>query len=355
MLGNMDGDIALPASTEEDISRLKRRMMGLLVALLIGSGAGVALAIVMPDRQAPRRAMATDHTPAAATVDGVAIAMPAYRQEVALYQKLYSGPRAAPGSLAAAAVRQRIEDRAIDQAIGEYLILREARRSHVTAPPRDVSRTLEDLILAAGGTAAARARWGLSVADLRRVAMLQVLNLRLVSVRHDRYWMEHQIDAAAVVYFVGSRAGRSPSHYPAGDPGHPAPSFVAIDLSGHTYALANLAGSPIVLTMWNAACIDCRPELALLAQFAHSHRAVRVVALDEGDSAATIETYLRGIAMTFSIWRDPEGATEDLYDTTGLPCTYFIDRAGIVRDMNIGPMIDMATLDDRAASITSPG
>lgn len=351
----MDGRSSATPSAGTRSGRLRQRVAGFLIAL--GSGVAVALAVLAlygPRQPVAQRATATERVQAAATVDGFIISMAVYHRQVLLYQHLYSGPRAAHGSLAAATIRQHIEDRAVDQAIGDYLIVREARRRQLVASPRDVSRTLAGLILAAGGATQAHAKWGLSMTDLRRVATLQVLNLRLVSLSHDRYWMEHAAAVATVVYFVGSRAGRAPDMYPAGDPGHPAPAFVAVDLAGHTTALANLAGSPVVLTLWNVACITCLSELALLQQFAQSHHDVRVIALDEGDSVRAIRTYVRGMAITFSIWRDPDSVVQDLYASTGLPSTYFVDPTGTVRDMNIGPMIDAATINARAASIMPP-
>ena len=82
-----------------------------------------------------------------------------------------------------------------------------------------------------------------------------------------------------------------------------------------------------------------------------SHPDVRVVALDEGDALQFVHAVVKGMGLTYTVWRDPDGSTQDLYNTTDLPCTYFIDRQGIVRDMNIGPMVDESTVDARAASI----
>jgi thiol-disulfide isomerase/thioredoxin len=246
---------------------------------------------------------------------------------------------------------QRLQDRAIDQAVGEYLIVRAAKSAHLIAPPREVAATLAGMLAASGGAARARGVLGLTLAEARRAATIAVLNKLLVNLRQDRHWLERDLAQSTVVYYVGSRAGLSPAISPAGDPGHVAPDLAARDLAGHTVVLSSLRGHPVVLNIWAITCPGCDDDLGLLQRFAARHPTVRVVSLDEGDDVQAVRAFVSGLRVTYPIWLDSQSIAEDLYCTTGLPATYFIDERGIVRDMSIGPLVDAETLDQRAASI----
>src|SRR5262249_43453817 len=125
-------------------------------------------------------------------------------------------------------------------------------------------------------------------------------------------------------------------------------------LAGHTVVLSGLCGHPVVLNIWATSCPGCDNDLGLLQRFAESHPTVRVVAVDEGENAQVVGAFLHGLGVTYPIWLDGSSMAEDLYSTTGLPATYFIDTQGKVRDMNIGPLVDEETLEGRAASLLAP-
>ena len=320
-----------------------------LIALAAGVVAGLALLIhsAAPRWFAPSTAPAVGQW--AVLVDQQGIPWSEFRRQLALFERLYTGPRAARESPAARAIQWRIEDRAVDQAIGEYLIVRAARRAHLSASELAVRETTRRMLASAGGPGQAQARWGITPRDVRRAATLRVLDGLLTRLKNDRHWLDRAARDARIVYYVGSRTGQADGPIVTTLLGHLGPGFVARDLKGRTVALADLAGQPVVLTLWATHCLWCGDDLVVLQEFAWRHRGVRVVAVDQGDSPAAVRAYLRGAILTLAVWLDEGSVSGGLYAPIGYPATYFIDRTGIVRDVVLGPLVDRRDLENRAA------
>jgi hypothetical protein len=55
---------------------------------------------------------------------------------------------------------------------------------------------------------------------------------------------------------------------------------------------------------------------------------------------------MRNSVVNFTIARDLDGNVAKMYRVTGLPTSYFIDRAGIIRDVVIGGPIPDEKIDE---------
>ena len=62
---------------------------------------------------------------------------------------------------------------------------------------------------------------------------------------------------------------------------------------------------------------------------------VVAVSVDVGDAAA-VRQWAADRGLSFAIWHDPSGRVERLYQTTGVPESFVIDRHGVIVKKIIG-------------------
>ncbi len=138
--------------------------------------------------------------------------------------------------------------------------------------------------------------------------------------------------------------------------GQPAPEFSLTALSGEAVKLADLRGHPVVLNFWATWCPPCLTELPALVSAWNTHRpaGLQVLAINGDDEKpAVIRDFTARMALPFPVLLDARARVNDRYRVTGLPSTVFIDSAGVVRALNLGP-IDRETLARDLQTILPP-
>ena len=126
--------------------------------------------------------------------------------------------------------------------------------------------------------------------------------------------------------------------------GHPAPSFELIafngELAGQRFSLADLRGQVVVLNFWASWCVECDKEMALLEQAWRDYRerGVWLIGVDYLDIDKAGLAYLDRFGITYPNGPDVGSRLFQDYQCTGVPETFFIDRAGVVWHVQIGPI-----------------
>ncbi len=131
---------------------------------------------------------------------------------------------------------------------------------------------------------------------------------------------------------------------PAPAVGHPAPDFTLTTSTGEMFTLSALRGKPVILNFWATWCPPCRAELPEL-EAAHERYAgqVLVVGVNQAEPAASVAAFAGQMGLTFPLPLDVQGDASRQYAVRSLPTTFFIDRTGVIRRIQIGPLTE-ATL-----------
>jgi len=120
----------------------------------------------------------------------------------------------------------------------------------------------------------------------------------------------------------------------------PAPAFEVPQLgqANKTFSPASMKGQVWILNVWASWCVACREEHPVLVEIAKSGL-VPLIGLDykdkREDALAMLEK--QGNPYLLSAF-DANGRVGIDYGVYGVPETYVIDRAGVIRLKHIGPI-----------------
>lgn len=126
----------------------------------------------------------------------------------------------------------------------------------------------------------------------------------------------------------------------------PAPAFTAPILgeSGKTFSAAEMKGKVWILNMWASWCAACRDEHPLLLEMKQHGLPIYGLAYKDidADAQATLIQLGNPYLVTAT---DADGKIGINYGVYGVPETYIIDKAGVIRYKQIGPITPTALRD----------
>jgi cytochrome c biogenesis protein CcmG/thiol:disulfide interchange protein DsbE len=160
-------------------------------------------------------------------------------------------------------------------------------------------------------------------------------------------WTVPLLIFAVLIAFLWVGLGRDPREVPSPLIGRPAPSFALPRLHDADVRLSSdeLKGKVWLLNVWASWCVSCRVEHPLLMQLAQSS-VVPIYGLDYKDKPDAGRTWLaqNGNPYTAS-GVDLDGRVGIDYGVYGVPETFVVDKQGIVRYKQIGPITAEALKD----------
>ncbi len=130
--------------------------------------------------------------------------------------------------------------------------------------------------------------------------------------------------------------------------GEPAPVFSLTafngDYAGQSIALDELRGQVVVLHVWASWCVECEPEMLLMERMWQTYASVgvQIIGVDYLDTDSAGLAYLERLGVTFPNGPDVGSQIFQDYHCTGVPETFFIDRQGVVRHVQIGVISEAA-------------
>ena len=123
-------------------------------------------------------------------------------------------------------------------------------------------------------------------------------------------------------------------------PGAVLPLFTLPSTAGPPVSTLSLIGHPLVLDFWASWCVNCKVELPLLARTAAANAAsgLRVVLIDDQESAATARAFLRQLGVPLPSLLDGSGKVAAQFGVSALPVNVFIDRSGRITAIQVGQL-----------------
>ncbi|HEV8151188.1 MAG TPA: TlpA disulfide reductase family protein [Gemmatimonadales bacterium] len=123
--------------------------------------------------------------------------------------------------------------------------------------------------------------------------------------------------------------------------GKRAPDYRAVRLGTQdSVSLHQEAGGKVTLiNIWATWCIPCRAEMPaiekLYRELGPKGLRVLAVSIDEGN-AADVQSFVQELGLSFEILHDQSGEIQRVYQTTGVPESFLLDKNGVIVKKVIG-------------------
>jgi len=122
--------------------------------------------------------------------------------------------------------------------------------------------------------------------------------------------------------------------------GSTAPDFQAVELpSGRPATIENYRGKVVLLNIWATWCPPCKIEMPsmerLHQKLAGTDFQLVAVSVDEEDSSV-VNKFVKEYGLTFPVLHNQDGSIRQIYQTTGVPESFVIDRDGVIVKKVIG-------------------
>jgi cytochrome c biogenesis protein CcmG/thiol:disulfide interchange protein DsbE len=143
-----------------------------------------------------------------------------------------------------------------------------------------------------------------------------------------------------LVVFLAIGLNRDPREVPSPLVGKPAPAFALPQLHKPeaSFAPKDMQGKVWLLNVWASWCVSCRQEHPILVELAKSG-IVPIYGLNYKDQRADALKWLQQFGDPYALSIvDAEGRVGIDYGVYGVPETYVIDKAGVIRYKQIGPV-----------------
>jgi cytochrome c biogenesis protein CcmG/thiol:disulfide interchange protein DsbE len=120
-----------------------------------------------------------------------------------------------------------------------------------------------------------------------------------------------------------------------------APDFRAVNLAtGDSVTLReHYRGAVTLVNIWATWCVPCRVEMPAMEKVYQSlaPRGFRIaaVSIDEG-SPEDVQAFARELGLSFDILQDRSTKVQQIYQTTGVPESFLLNRDGVIVKRVIG-------------------
>ena len=143
-----------------------------------------------------------------------------------------------------------------------------------------------------------------------------------------------------MVIFLGVGLKLDPHDVPSPLINKPAPAFTLPQLHEpqKTFSPADMKGKVWLLNVWASWCVSCRQEHIYLTEFARDS-SINIIGLNYKDEPAAAMQWLERLGNPYKISiSDIDGMAGLDWGVYGVPETFVIDKQGIVRHKQTGPV-----------------
>jgi cytochrome c biogenesis protein CcmG/thiol:disulfide interchange protein DsbE len=153
-----------------------------------------------------------------------------------------------------------------------------------------------------------------------------------------RFWPFLAFVVLAIFLYLG--LGLDPHEIPSPLINKPAPAFTLPQLynPAKQFSSEEMKGKVWLLNVWASWCVSCREEHPVLMELSQQH-IVPILGLDYKDKNPDGEAWLREGGDPYTlVATDANGRVGIDYGVYGVPETYVIDKQGVIRYKQIGPV-----------------
>jgi cytochrome c biogenesis protein CcmG/thiol:disulfide interchange protein DsbE len=150
-----------------------------------------------------------------------------------------------------------------------------------------------------------------------------------------------------LVVFLAIGLTRDPHEIPSPLIGKAAPVFSApiLQAAGQQFSSKDMLGKVWLLNTWASWCVACRQEHPILVEFAKT-KMLPVIGLDYKDQDADGLKWLARLGNPYDLSiADRDGRIGIDFGVYGVPESFLIDKLGIIRYKQIGPITEEALRD----------
>lgn len=165
-----------------------------------------------------------------------------------------------------------------------------------------------------------------------------------------RYFLFFLI-VAPLLYLLAFGLTRDARELPSMMVGKPSPDFVLQTLDGKTLTRESLKGRPFVINFWATWCGPCFFEHGVFKEVSeryakeHTEERVEFLGVVYQDKKEAVEMFLKEYGTPFTVGLDPVSKMAIAFGVGGIPETFFVDAAGVIRSKFTGvlsvPQLEM--------------
>jgi peroxiredoxin len=240
---------------------------------------------------------------------------------------------------------------ALEEIIGQLMELQDARKAGMAVTESDVDQAVEEIVSSSGRNLSdiedLLGRYTLKMSHMREYSA----NLLLIGKNRQRVsaeasdataeqtllneWFQRLIDATKIERF------KAPGSGPAPRVGAEAPDFTLQDLSGNDVRLSSLRGKPVMINFWATWCPPCREEIPVITKLYNETEggsSYEVLGVATQSDTSTIRAFADEFDMDFPLLPDAGSNVVSTYHVLPIPTTFFVDKDGIIRFIQTGPV-----------------
>lgn len=144
----------------------------------------------------------------------------------------------------------------------------------------------------------------------------------------------------AICIFAAASCQTNEMEPPPPEKPRPAPSFNMQSMKGKPVSLSSLAGKPAMINFWATWCAPCVKELPELERIhnLYKERGLEVILFNLQEKADVVKKHIEEHGYTMTSMLDEKGEMAEKYQVFGLPTTFFVDKAGMIRKTHMGEL-----------------
>ena len=148
----------------------------------------------------------------------------------------------------------------------------------------------------------------------------------------------------SILSFVATAIVLTSSVWVTAAPPRRAPDVAVQTSNGTTVQLSTFNGKVVLIDFWASWCVSCRSSFPALDALYRDYqsRGLEVLAVNLDEKRRDADSFLEKYPHRFTVMFDPTAQSPVKFGVKGMPTSFLIDRAGMIRFTHVGYTGDVA-------------